>query len=243
VDELLKVVVVTRGRTGSSAITQELGQAPGCRSEQEAFALNPPVELFVVPPFDAWRAGREDEDEATLAEAYLDALEADARDRGCRALFWKLLSNQYDERPYLGASLRARGYRAIHLKRAPARQVISGLVARQSGVYVTSETPPAATASYQIDVDLLRHLAEVERFAANRDEAWLYKHGMRAVPADYEDYLADRPAFFARIYGALGLPPVTPAPTQFVVTLPDLKSAIANYDEVCAVAAEFGETL
>jgi LPS sulfotransferase NodH len=242
VDDLLKVVVVTRGRTGSSAITQELGQSPGCRSEQEAFARDPPVEMFDFPPFLAWRAGREDEDEAAQAELYLDALEADARSRGCRALFWKLLSNQYDERPYLGEMLRRRGYRAIHLKRAPARQVISGLVARQSGVYVTSDVTPDPR-SYEIDVDALRHLAKVERFAANRDEAWLYRHGLRAVPADYEAYLADRRAFFARIYGALGLPQATPAPTKFVLTLPNLKSAIANYDAVRAVAEEFGERL
>jgi LPS sulfotransferase NodH len=241
VDDLLKVVVVTRGRTGSSAITQELGQAPGCRSEQEAFSLIPPVEFFDFPAFETWREGHAGEDEAELAEAYLDALEADARSRGCRALFWKLLSNQYDERPYIGELLQRRGYRAIHLKRAPARQVLSGLVARQSGVYVTSDPLPAR--SYRIDVDTLRHLAGVERFAANRDEAWLYKHGLRAVPADYEDYVADRQAFFARIYSALGLPDVLPAPTRFVVTLPDLRSAIANFDEVSAVAAEFGERL
>jgi LPS sulfotransferase NodH len=241
VDELLKVVVVTRGRTGSSAITQELGQAPGCRSEQEAFARSPPVELFEFAPFDIWREGRAGPDEAALADEYLDALEADARARGYRALFWKLLSNQYDERPYLGEMLRQRGYRAVHLKRAPARQVLSGLVARQSGVYVTDVAP--ASRSYEIDLDTLRHLAEVERFAANRDEAWIYKHGLRAVPAEYEDYVTDREAFFTRIYGALGLPEVLPAPTRFVVTLPDLRSAIANFDEVSAVAAEFGERL
>ena len=60
--DLLKAVVVTRGRTGSSAITQELGQAPGCRSEQEIFGRAAPMELFDFPPFEAWRRERPAED-------------------------------------------------------------------------------------------------------------------------------------------------------------------------------------
>jgi len=242
VNELTKVVVVTRGRTGSSAITQELGQAPGCRSEQEAFSRAPPTELFDFPPFEAWRSERGGDDEAGLADAYLDALERDARDRGCRALFWKLLSNQYAERPYIGELLQRRGYRAIHLRRRPVRQVVSGLVAHQSGVWVTTD-PRALRRRYRVDVESLRQLTAIERYATNRDEAWLYRHRLGAVDAAYEDYLADRGAFFARVYAGLGLPEALPEPTRFAVTLPDLEAAIANYDEVRSVAEELGERL
>lgn len=240
-DDLLKVVVVTRGRTGSSAITQELGQAPGCRSEQEAFSLTPPAELFDFPAFETWR-GNQAGDEVALGHAYLAALETDARERGCDALFWKLLSNHCVERPYIGDLLRQRGYRAIHLRRQPMRQVVSGLVAQQSGIYVTTDRR-ALRRRYHVDVEKLRQLTAVERFETNRDEAWLYKHRLGAVDAAYEDYLADRSAFFARIYRGLGLPEALPDPTRFAVTIPDLQAAIANYDEIRSVAEELGESL
>jgi len=242
VGELLKVVVVTRGRTGSTAITEELGQTPGCRSELEVFSQGADVDFFDTPPFEAWRRERPLADEAQLASAYLDLLEGETRERGCRALFWKALSQHFDERPYLGDMLRRRGYRAIYLRRAPVRQVISGLVAQERGLY-NSRRPPKDRRRFRIDVARLRGLAEHERFAVNRDEALLFKHRLTGLEASYEDYLADRAQFFARIYADLGLPVALPRPSRYAVMLPDLQAAIANFDGVSVVAGEFGERL
>jgi hypothetical protein len=242
VDELLKIVVVTRGRTGSTAIVEELGQAPGCRAEQEVFSRGLDAPFYETPLFEVWRDGRAGVDEQALAEAYLDELEDLARERGATALFWKALSNHFDERPYLGDMLRRRGYRAILLRRAPVRQVISGLVAQRRGLY-NSRKPVEEHRTFTIDPAELRGLAGHEQFATSRDEALLFRLKLNAIEADYEAYLADRAAFFARIFAALGLPEALPAPSDYVVMLPDLKAVIENYDEIRSVAAEFGESL
>jgi hypothetical protein len=240
---LIKAVVVTRGRTGSSAITQELGMVAGARSEQEVFSAGPDLRYYDFPPFNEWRRQREDEpDEEALANAYLDALERDAVARGCRVLFWKALSHHFDERPYLGVTLQRRGYRAVYLRRSPVRQVLSGLIARERGVY-NSFKPLKDRRRFRIDAEQLRSLAEIERYAAGRDEGLLYKYRLTGLLGQYEDYLADRTGFFERIYSGLGLPVALPPPSRYAVMVPDLKAVIANFDEVRAVAEELGERL
>jgi LPS sulfotransferase NodH len=242
VQELLKVVVVTRGRTGSTVITEELGRAPGCRAEQEAFSQGADVVFYDLPPFEAWRRGRPPADEALEAEAYLDILEGDTRARGCRALFWKVLSQHLDERPYLGDMLRRRDYRVVYLRRAPVHQSLSGIIAQARGLY-HSRSVIEDERTFMVDAEHLRRVAEFERFAAARDEARLFKHRFPTILANYEDFLADRVGFFDRIYASLGLPPALPPASDYVLTLPDPKAVIANFDEVSAVAAEFGERL
>lgn len=241
-ETLIKVVVVTRGRTGSTTITEELGRAPGCRAEQEAFSQGAHVPYYELPPFEAWRPDRASEDEEADAEAYLEEMEGQARARGCRALFWKALSQHFDERPYLGAMLQRRGYRAVYLRRAPVRQVLSGLIARQRGVW-NSFRPVKDRRRFQIAADELRSLAAIERYAAARDEGLLYKYRLTGVEGRYEDYVADRAAFFDRIYAGLGLPPALPPPSRYAIMAPDLKAVIANFDEVSALAEELGERL
>lgn len=241
-ENLAKIVVVTRGRTGSSAITQELGAAPGCHSEQEVFSRAPGLRYYDFPPFEAWRKGRAPADEADLANGYLDALEAHARERGARALFWKLLSAHFEERPYIGELLARRSYRAVYLRRGLVRQVLSGFVAEQRGVFNTYRRRPDRR-RYDIDVEAMRQRIAAERFGAARDEALLYKHRLSVLDASYEDYVADRAGFFAQVFQGLGLPVALPQPSRFVVMIPDPKAAIANYDAVSAVAEELGERL
>jgi len=240
--ELLKVVVMTRGRTGSSAITQELGQAPGCYSEQEVFSLEPGLEFYDFPPFEAWRAERPAADEAAQAEAYLDALEGYARGKGCRALFWKLLSSHLDQKPYLGEILRRRDYRVIYLTRALGRQVVSGMVAVQRGVYNTYNDL-RDTRRYRIDIVSLRDVLTRERYGVSRDEGLRYKYRFRSLEVRYEDYLENREAFFARIYADLGLPVALPSPSRYVVMIPDLTATVENLDEVEAAIDDLGERL
>lgn len=242
-DDLIKAVVMTRGRTGSSAITQELGLAPGCHSEQEVFSQAPGRNYYDFPPFEIWREGREG-DEEVLADAYLAALEAHARDKGAKALFWKLLSSHCDQRPYLCEVVARRGYQVIYLRRSLARQVLSGMLAKHRGVYNTYDAVEAG-APCDIDLDEMRRLIAGEHFGLGHDEMLRHKYRMGlALEVTYEQYIEDREGFFARIYACLRLPAAVPKATQFQVMIQDLKSEISNYDEVAAVVAEeYGETL
>jgi LPS sulfotransferase NodH len=241
---LIKAVVVTRGRTGSSAITQELGMVAGARSEQEVFSAGPDLRYYDFPPFNEWRRQREDElgSEEALADAYLDALERDAVARGCRALFWKALSQHFTERPYLAALLRRRGYKAIYLRRGAVRQVLSGFVARQRGLYNTYEAFEDAS-RYRIDLTEFDWHVKFERLMAERDLEFLTENGLEAIEVTYEDFMTARPTFFHNVFQRLGLPVSLPQSSRFVRMIEDLQATIENYDEVQNAAALLGEPL
>jgi hypothetical protein len=242
--ELTRAVVVTRGRTGSSAVTEELGGLPGLRAEQEVFSQAPNLAHYDFPPFEAWRPAQPDPDaeEAVLAERYLDALEADALSRGRTGVVWKALSIHFVQRPYLAGLIQRRGYKALYLRRGFVRQVLSGLVAGQRKLYNTYEAFEDAS-HYRVDPEQLRSLVTIERYEIGRDLSLLFNGKIPFLEVDYELYLSDRTAFFAQVCAFLGLPPAVPLASRFVVMIPDLAATIENLDEVKAVAAELGEPL
>jgi hypothetical protein len=66
---------------------------------------------------------------------------------------FKVLSHQFDEKPFIGDLLKRRGYhRVIYLTRSVARQVLSGMVAAKREVYNTQEKFEDVR-RYQIDLD------------------------------------------------------------------------------------------
>lgn len=241
VSELLKAVVVTRGRTGSSAITEELGKASFSCSLQEVFTAASDVGGAPHQHFSVWltQPGRRDAPEADLAREYLDEIEASAARAGRKALFWKVLSQHFRERPYLAGLLAERGYKALCLRRNPARQAVSALVAAQRGVY-NSAVRVAGARRYRVDVGAFRRYIEEQRAISAFDHRVLGRFGIPQGVAQYEDYLADRPRFFARVFGGLGLPIEVPAPSRFVVMIEDLETAVENLAEVRAAAETMG---
>jgi len=242
--ELLKAFVMTRGRTGSTAIVQELGAVDGARSEQEIFSAEPGPHGF--PALKVWLEGQrehEDADDlAKLTERYLREMESDALARGCAALFWKALSHHVTERPYLAELLLRQGYKALYLTRGQVRQVLSGMVATQRNRFNTREKFQDDR-SYRIDVAELRRQVALERQCVRMDLGLLYRQGFEVLEIRYEDYLADRAAFFGRIFDVLGLPYALPVASDFVVMIEDLRATIENYDEVRVAAVELGEPL
>ncbi len=106
-----------------------------------------------------------------------------------------MLSSHFTERDYLAELLARQGYSAIYLKRRPARQVISGLVANERNLYNTQERFRDEK-KYRIDVEAFRWHVNWERTSTERDLDFLRSHGFPLVEVDYETFLADRGAFF-----------------------------------------------
>lgn len=239
-ESLTRAFVTSRGRTGSSAIVQELGSTPYTLSLQEIFtAAEAPWALNQWAPLDA----RANLSGAARADAFLQMHEEDAVASGRHAIFFKVLSNHFAEQPYLQQLLKARGYRVLYLKRAASRQVISGMVARQRGRWNSQDPAYSDTGRYVIDLKEYRNLVLWEAQSAIREAQRLRDDGFDVLEIDYEDYLADRQGFYARIFGHLGLPQTTPEPSTFQIMIDDPRARIANYDEVAAVAAELGAPL
>jgi len=244
--KLTKAVVVSRGRTGSTAIIEELGRVPWSSSVQEIFGAEADLRYYDFPPFAFWRRKHPLLERAFtergLADLYLRAVERHARRKGGQALFWKLLTRHFTDHPYMVDLIAGRDYRVIHLTRGAVRQVLSGLVATQRGLFNTREDFQD-TRAYSIDLEEFRWHVAHERDCVKNDRKFLRDNEFEFVEVDYETYISDRKLFFNRIFGFLGLPEALPETSTFKVMIDDLSVTIENYSEVCAVAAELGEPL
>src|SRR5262245_14291188 len=138
--EISKLVVMTRGRTGSTAIVNQLGKADKVHSEQEIFMGSAQSDLTYYPtvlPFSNWKQSISVNfftREVKLARSYLDDLHRKYYDRGYDCFVWKVLSSHLKERPYLIKLLKSNEYRVLYLKRNVICQVVSGMVATARGV-------------------------------------------------------------------------------------------------------------
>lgn len=243
---LKRVFVMTRGRTGSSAIVDELGATPATYSAQEIFTqATEPYEGDVFPNFEVWKRQipATDRGDEQLAAEYLDLLDQAAVSSGAQALFIKALTVHFHQRPYLKALFKARGYRALYLKRSPTRQTLSGLLARERQLYNTRDPGYRDERRYVIDVAEFRELVKYEVMGFRSETEALRAEGFDFIEITYEDYVADRAAFFGRVFRFLGLPEVTPQPSGFQIMIDDPRARVENYDEVAAVAAQIGAPL
>lgn len=250
-------VLVTRGRTGSTAVLDELGKTNHLCTTQELFLRGPFEEKLLkdyyklLLPFDLWKQeGRwwkrrlfpSYYSDLQQAHRYLTHTAMLAQHQGAEGLGWKVLSHQFDERAFLGELLKRQGYRAIYLKRNTVRQVLSGMVAKQRGVY-NSREKVVDKRRYHIDIDNFQWLVQWERECLKKDCARLSTEGFDFIEVNYEDFCADRQAFYSHIFNFLILPQELPPPSDFVKMIDDPKLVIENYDEVVDAAAELGEVL
>ena len=124
-----KFVLVTRGRTGSTAILDELNNTAAIATTQELFitwtfdeGLVGEVYKWAVP-FDLWKRKYKLLhqifpslfSEEFQASRYLSALEQTARSTKKKVFGWKLLSSHFEEREYISRLILKQGYKAIYL--------------------------------------------------------------------------------------------------------------------------------
>jgi LPS sulfotransferase NodH len=245
---------MTRGRTGSTAVMDELNKSQAVCALQELFmqgSHGQEAELEFVysfaMPFDLWKAKKDRpgqppaaaDDEARRAARYLSEVESQARRQGAQRFGFKVLSHHLDERPYLGRLLKQRKYRVIYLTRNPARQVISGMVANERGVFGVPKDFEDAR-RYRIDVDDFERRVQWEREAVEKERVWLAAEGFRFVEMRYEDFVSDRAAFYDRVFRFLGLSPELPPPSDWGIAIKDLRKTIKNYKAVVERAAAIG---
>ena len=146
-----KFFLMTRGRTGSTAVIDELTKSRSLCAMHELFLMynfvehTPAFEKIynLLLPFDLWKLQGwwlrwmppfiySDD---LWARRYLEKAERLARHQGVAGFGFKVLSYHFDERPFLNALLKQQGYQVLYLTRNVARQVLSGMVAAQSGIY------------------------------------------------------------------------------------------------------------
>jgi len=164
------------------------------------------------------------------AHKYLMWVEELARRQNIKGMGWKLLSHQFKERPYLANLLKKHGYRVIYLRRNIVSQVLSGMVAKQRGIYNSLEKI-LDERRFHINVDEFQNHVKIERYCVKIDCAQLNAGGFNFTEVNYEDYCDNREEFFSKIFNFLNLLKMIKNPS----------TVIENHDEIKAIVAEMIE--
>ncbi|MFM0212253.1 sulfotransferase domain-containing protein [Paraburkholderia sediminicola] len=253
-----KFFLMTRGRTGSSAIIDELNNVshikspslePFLRIDFEQFIKKQPEvldQIEMMMPFELWVnklwvkfVAKYFLNDRRLINRYLKREEYLASRDGSQAFGFKVLSHHFDETPQLSKVLLSREYRALYLTRNAARQVISGMVAKKRGIYNT-KNQYKSDGRWALDVDEFRYLVKVETEARSNDICFLTESGFNFIEIYYEQFLGNRTAFFNRIFDFLDLPIELPRPSSYSVMIENIKGTIDNYQDIAECAAGIG---
>jgi hypothetical protein len=248
-----KFFLMTRGRTGSTAVIDELNKSNVICATQELF-LNYNFDNLaefdnlydLLLPFDLWKeqtlttpfANSENDN----AKRYLEEAELFARNLGAASFGFKVLSHHFDERPFLDTLLKEHDYKVIYLTRNIANQVLSGMVANQSGLWNTKENAEVS-GRYVIDLNQFQQNIELGINAIQNDYALLTTIGFSFIVVSYEEFCTNRESFYEKIFHFLGLPMILPPRSDWSIILKDLRHTVANFDEVFERATEIGMPL
>ena len=271
-----KFFIFTRGRTGSTAIVDELGKHPEIVTMQELFIQlerSPRLaqaykehgkEFYkhitfdqLILPYGAWvsqflrfnfflfelyvvpTAGLLTRKQ--LMNHYLEEAEKAALSAGEGERFgFKVLANHFVECPGLKELLKQRGYSVLYLERENTfRQVISGMVAQQRGVYNRKNYTPSE-ASFVIDLDDFEMLVRIEQERVREEKEMLEKMGFDFEVITYEAFLSDREKFFTEISRFLDVPNVLPEGSEYTVMISSVEESVANYSELAAKVRSMG---
>ena len=253
--------LMTRGRTGSTAIVDELNNLKGVFAEQEIFrkgdfrdALKEPFmqdfQFQFAIPFDLWKLWKTQGswwrqtwkcmfDNRQMAGDYLrDLEEIMARRKDASAFGFKALSHHFIQKPFLKKVLIGQGYRAIYLTRNIPRQVISGMIAKQRGVY--NQKDYKDDGRYRIDIDEFERSVVYGTRGVQKDMTFLRRCGFDFIEVSYEDFTADREAFFARVLEFLDIAFEVPKASDYSVMIKDLRHTVENYDAILKRASAMG---
>lgn len=295
-----KMFMLTRGRTGSSAILDELGTA-NIYSLQELFAdfgsglmketlkeytrSAPPFdiwkeiflirgnqtwsEMFVTPkeslddsekllysligklyktaPFllsNNWLMGRKIE--KLLIAQYLNSIERQVAECKKDGLIFKILAPNIIARKSLLGVLRNREYRALFLVRKNVvRQVLSMQIAANRSIaegknmyYKRGHVGEQALCA--IDLDVFEHRVNWEKKCVDGDRSLLRNNGIDYLEVAYEDFCDDREKFYSEIFSFMGIEYELPKNTNLSIMVPDIRKAVANFDELEAKVTAMG---
>lgn len=261
-----RFIIYTRGRTGSSAIVDELDNYPEITCHGEVFRANPlsrekerkAYEEFGdeyihkadtrdrILPYKLFR--REPPEAPIDAEGlriYLDHTDREAVLAGSACVGAKLI-RQNGEHELLPV-FRSEGVAVIYLEhRNKLRQAISALLAQAENVYNAENYVPASGRRFRFTPEAV--LSRIRRAESLQEQhaAVIEAAGLRWKLCFYEDWVADRDTFLAEVFGFLGAEQRATAPSRLSRTTPEtLAELLENYDGIASrlVKAGFGHYL
>ncbi len=242
--------VYTTGRTGSTAICDELNNHPSIVCHQELFSTGYPdkeVQLYNLsfkdlvsefsPEAVPFRFYKNQFDEATCLDEYITYLDQYARNKGAKCSGFKLLYNHataWEDLDILSKCKRY-DYSVLHCIRVDlAKLILSGIIADAKGVYNSKERVDFDE-KILIDIERVKYLVKSRASTYERFENILKEHKFRYKNIKYEDYISERSSFYYNISNFLGIEHITPSLTDWKKMTPDsLEEIIENYHDLIA---------
>ena len=246
-----KFFLMTRGRTGSTAVIDELNKCAGFRVAQELFlryefnsANDTKLEITkeFIPPFLLWKRrirGSSWTPDNFLANRYLMQAENVASKSGAEVFGFKLLSHHFDENKYLCDLLLKRGYKSIYLTRNIARQVLSGMIANQRNMF-NSRDDIKDPIRYLIDLKEFGSRVKWAGMGVENDKKLLREKGIAFIEVNYEYFIQKREKFYKTIFEFLNTYAELPPSSDYKIMIKDVQYTVKNYDEVLKFAEEIG---
>lgn len=256
-----KFIMLTRGRTGSTAIMDSLNKTRSITTAQELFIKykikenGRPGEQMrkLITRYDLWRhenmgfysSIREKlmRSDTSLIK-YLDQVENSIEQTGAQAFGFKVISHHFKQRPGLKETLGKRGYSAVYLTRNIPRQVISGIVANKRGKYNAHEKENYQNDScFLIDIDNFRSLIDLENKSQKEDLTLLQAMGIDYIIIRYEDFVSNPDQLFSDIMSFLNLPLEKAPKSSYSIMIGNLNDTLQNYEEVIECTRQLGMSL
>lgn len=244
----MRFCIYTRGRSGSTAITEELNNHPQLTCYGEVFRPDPikwvtrAYEKYGkdypkltnspdrVLPYKFFVDGKP-EDPITRHgfASYLAFLESEAETPG---VGWKFISNVPGD-DYFGHCA-ANDVRVIYLRRRNMlRQAVSALIANETGVYNSKNYEPQQGRKFEIEPRKVNSRIRMAQSNYQSDDEAMQAVGLRSIVVYYEDWVDDRAGFFASLGEFLDVEHALPDPSTYAVTTPEpLEELLSNYEAV-----------
>lgn len=253
--------MMTRGRTGSTAVMDSLGKTHSITAAQELFIrykVNKNSQSLknnerLITRYDIWRQqnmglfsliGEKFLRSNAWILKYLDEIETSVSESGADAFGFKVISHHFAQRPRLKETLVGRGYSAIYLTRNIPRQVISGMVAKKRGKYNAHEKENyQSDMSFTLDVDIFKSLIQLEQKSQHDDLNLVQSLGVDYTTITYEDFVSNPDQLFLNIFSFLNLPTEKAPKSSFAIMIKDLRDVVQNYDQIAECTHELGMSL
>jgi len=245
--EITPVFIFTRGRTGSTAIIDELKSHSRIQFHGELFRPNPLAREDVRVAYE-----KMGENYLSLGltndralpyllhkqlyggdtQKYLDYLRTDVDISGKNCVGFKLLGNHLETSENLLPQLSKQNAKCIHLVRKNViKQVVSGFFAREAGIYNRRNyVPEIKEIDIPIEAFISRIKANLSGVQANRDI--LQKNGINYLDVYYESFCKERSVFYNAIFEFLGLEAEDLTPTDWSIMTPADKMLVSNFDDL-----------
>ena len=232
---MIKFIVLSTQRSGSSYLCSLLDKHPAIRCVEEIFMPRNRNEIT----YRSWRSAsfsrrlKDWLNRQQSVDAYLRQL--CEKHRRFDAFGFKLMYGQAQRYPEVIDWCRNNDVKVVHLiRRNSLKMVVSRKVAAKRGVYLS--TRPVEAVTVNLDTRrLVRELRESERLVQRNRELF---SALPYLETSYEEIMADRDQQLRRVLTFLGCEVNVQLSSELVKTSPDsLESLIDNYGEVRATLA------